>query len=100
MSVYVGMDVHRKRSQVASGRAIGLTVGAAALLALFVAVERRSAAPLVPLGIFRSRLLVGGNLTMAVFAMLGWGTSFTVSGYAQQVLGFSLLRSGLGAPRC
>jgi EmrB/QacA subfamily drug resistance transporter len=79
-----------------SGQAIGLTAGAAMLLAVFITVEQRSAAPLVPLRIFRSRLLVGGNLSMAVFAMLGWGTSFTVSGYAQQVLGFSPLRFGLG----
>jgi EmrB/QacA subfamily drug resistance transporter len=88
--------VHAPEAGWTSWQAIGLIVGAAVLLAVFIAVEQRSAAPLVPLRIFRSRLLVGGNLTMAVFAMLGWGTSFTVSGYAQQVLGFSPLRFGLG----
>ena len=93
----IGAIVQAPQAGWTSGQAIGLTGGAAVLLALFIAVERRSAAPLVPLRIFRSRLLVGGNLTMAVFAMLGWGTSFTVSGYAQQVLGLSPLWFGLGA---
>jgi EmrB/QacA subfamily drug resistance transporter len=92
----IGAIVQAPQAGWTSGPAIGLTAGAAALLAMFIAVEQRSTAPLVPLGIFRSRLLVGGNLTMVLFAMLGWGTSFTVSGYAQDVLGFTPLRFGLG----
>ena len=35
---------------------------AAGLFVVFAATERRSAAPLVPLGLFRSRLVTGGNL--------------------------------------
>jgi hypothetical protein len=50
----------------------------------------------MPLRVLRSRLLVGGNLTMALFAMAAWGMSFTVSEYAQDVLGFSPLRFGVG----
>jgi MFS family permease len=40
---------------------IGLLVLSVALATVFVRVESRSAAPLVPLRIFRSRSLVGGN---------------------------------------
>ncbi len=66
------------------------------LLALFTLVEGRfSRAPLVPLSIFRLRLLRGANavvflLYAAVFAM--W---YFVSLYLQQVLHFDALSAGL-----
>ncbi|RFS86781.1 MFS transporter [Actinomadura spongiicola] len=63
--------------------------------ALFVWIETRSAAPLVPLRIFRSRRLNGGNLAMLVTAVAAFGTSFTVSQYAQGVLDYSPLEFGL-----
>lgn len=44
---------------------------------------------------FRSRLFVGGCLTIALITMIAWGTGFTVSEYAQSVLGYSPLRFGL-----
>ena len=78
-----------------SARTLGLLAAGAALLAAFVAVERRAAAPLVPLRIFRSRPVSGANVVVfclgaAVFAM--W---YFVSLYLQQVLGFSPLGAGL-----
>src|SRR4051794_20551545 len=42
-------------------RTLGLLALAAVLTAAFLAIESRSAAPLAPLGVFRSRSLVGGN---------------------------------------
>jgi EmrB/QacA subfamily drug resistance transporter len=75
---------------------IGLLVASALLLALFVLVETRSAAPLVPLRIFSSRTLVGGNLVLAALGMVAFGMSLIVSMYAQQVLGYSALEFGLG----
>jgi EmrB/QacA subfamily drug resistance transporter len=75
---------------------IGLLAGAAVLLAMFVRVERRSSAPLVPLRIFRSRNLVGGNLLMLVLGVLAFGMSFGVCLYGQQVLGFSAVEFGFG----
>jgi EmrB/QacA subfamily drug resistance transporter len=75
---------------------IGLLVASAALVALFVRVETRAPSPLVPLRIFRSRALVGGNLVLATLGMVAWGMSVTVSLYAQQVLGYSALEFGLG----
>ena len=70
---------------------------AVAVGALFVAVESRSSAPLVPLGIFRSRSLVGGNVAMLLFGMLAWGVSLLVAQYAQLVLGFSPLQFGVAS---
>lgn len=69
----------------------------ALLIAVFVLVESRSRAPLAPLGIFRSRALAGGNLVLLLLGMAAWGMSFTVSEYAQQVLGYSALMFGLSS---
>lgn len=78
-----------------SPRTLGLFLAAAALGGLFVAIENRSAAPLVPFGALRSRVLLGGNLLiftagMAVDAML-----ITLTSYVQGVVGWSALQFGL-----
>jgi len=68
----------------------------AALLATFLFIEGRLAqAPLVPLRIFRSRVLSGANIVVlcmggAVFAM--W---YFMSLYLQNVLGYSPLQAGI-----
>jgi EmrB/QacA subfamily drug resistance transporter len=65
-----------------------------ALLAAFIAIERRSAAPMVPLTLFRSKRFTGANLTtFTVYAALGAGFFF-VSLQLQTVLGYSALESG------
>ncbi|WP_067451347.1 MFS transporter [Actinomadura macra] len=69
--------------------------GAVLAGALFVWIESRSAAPLVPLRVFRSRPVVGGNLVMLLTAMAAFGTSFTVSRYAQGLLRYTPLEFGL-----
>jgi EmrB/QacA subfamily drug resistance transporter len=74
---------------------IALLACTAALLAAFVLIESRQPAPLVPLRIFRSRSIVGANAVMLVFGMLPYGLSFTLTLYAQQVLGYSALKFGL-----
>ncbi|MFB7663620.1 MFS transporter [Kitasatospora sp. NPDC056138] len=65
------------------------------LLAAFVAIESKVAAPLVPLAILRRRTLATANLVVfslgaAMFAM--W---FLLSLYMQQILGYSALEAGL-----
>ncbi|KAB2350395.1 MFS transporter [Actinomadura rudentiformis] len=79
----------------ASATTIGLLVAAFAVLALFVFVEARSTAPLVPLRIFRNRTLVGGNLLMLVVGLAVDGMLFPLTLYAQQVLRYSALQFGL-----
>jgi EmrB/QacA subfamily drug resistance transporter len=70
----------------------------AALLVLFVLVERRSASPMVPLSLFRSRTFVGANLlTLFLYAALGAVLFFfpldlvQVQGYTTTQAGASLL---------
>jgi EmrB/QacA subfamily drug resistance transporter len=70
-------------------------IGAAVLLAAFLAIEQRSAEPLVRLSIFRVRSLLTANVSMflafsGMFAMFFFNTL-----YIQQVLGFGPLKAGV-----
>jgi len=77
------------------GSTLGLIAGSIALIGLFVLVERRSAAPLVPLRIFRSPALVAGNLVTLAFGMSAYGLNFVLTQYAQLVLGYSAVQFGV-----
>jgi EmrB/QacA subfamily drug resistance transporter len=73
-----------------------LVAGAGVLLAAFALIESRHRAPLVPLRLFRSRTLVGANLVMLLFGTVAVGMPFILTLYAQQVLGYSAVKFGLG----
>ena len=69
---------------------------ALALLALFVWVEGRVAAPLMPLAVFRRRSTGGANI-VSLLANTALGPTFVVVALAmQEVLAFSATRTGLG----
>lgn len=68
---------------------------ASVFLALFLVVERRSAAPLVPLAIFRHRNVVVANAIVALIGAVMTATLVFLSLYQQHVLGQSPLRTGL-----
>ena len=70
--------------------------GSALLVAAFGLIESRHRAPLVPLRLLRLRTLVGGNLVMLLFGTIGYGVPFILTLYAQQVLGYSAVKFGLG----
>ncbi len=70
-------------------------LGGLAALAAFVAVERRSRHPMLPLDVFRSRQFTAANLvTFVVYGALG-GALFLVPIQLQRVLGYSPLASGV-----
>ena len=79
----------------ASARTILSLAGVGALLAAFTAVERRTAAPLVRLGILRSGALIRANLgAMSLFG--AWvGFQFITTLYLQELRGWSALETGL-----
>ena len=78
-----------------SARTLGGFAIAAAIMATFVAIERRTAAPLVRLGILRSGPLVRANLG-AMSLIGGWfGFQFIATLYMQQLRGWSALETGL-----
>lgn len=74
---------------------IGLLTAAAALIGTFVAIERRSPWPLLPLRIFRARTLVGANLAMTIIGAVTFAEFFVLTLYLQDVLHYSAVESGV-----
>ncbi len=77
-----------------SAQTLATLGGGAALLALFVLLEARSAAPLVKLSIFRIRSIATANAVMMLVASALFGMFFFVSLYAQEILQYSPLTAG------
>jgi EmrB/QacA subfamily drug resistance transporter len=73
-------------------------VASVVLLALFVVVEGWVRHPLVPLGIFRSRVLLGANLVALALTAATTPPMLLCTLYVQQVLGFPPARAGLVFP--
>lgn len=71
-----------------------LTAGAA-LLVLFVLIERRTAAPLIRLGMLRSGPLVRANATALLFAAAFFGFQFLVVLYLQELRDWTTLETSL-----
>jgi EmrB/QacA subfamily drug resistance transporter len=73
---------------------VGLLAGGAALIAVFVAIEARSPAPLLPLRIFRLRTLSAANATMLAIGATAFGQFFLITLYLQEVLHYSAIETG------
>jgi EmrB/QacA subfamily drug resistance transporter len=78
-----------------SASTIALLAAAAVLAAAFVAIERRTASPLVPFEVFRGTTLSTGTLITAIVASVGFSQFFLLTLYMQQVLHYSAARTGL-----
>jgi EmrB/QacA subfamily drug resistance transporter len=78
-----------------SPRTVGLLAVSAALLAAFVAIERRSPAPLVRLSIFKIRTLAVADVVMLQLASGMFSMFFFASLYVQEILGYGPLKAGL-----
>ncbi|MHC3472755.1 MFS transporter [Streptomyces sp. 7R007] len=87
--------VEAPRAGWLSARTLALLMAAAALAALFIRVEARSAHPLVPPALLRSRSVGGANLVVFLLGACAFGMSYTLSQYGQGVLGYSPLTFGL-----
>lgn len=78
-----------------SARVIATLAAAVVLLAAFVVIETRTAAPLVPLGIFRHRPLSIANVLFAALGVTLTAVVYFLTLYEEQVLGYSAIRTGL-----
>jgi MFS family permease len=78
-----------------SGRTLGLLVAALVLLAAFLLIESRAAAPLVRLGLFKLRNFATANALGILMAGGLFATFFFSALYLQLVLGYSPLKVGL-----
>jgi EmrB/QacA subfamily drug resistance transporter len=74
---------------------VGLLAGAAALLALFVVVERRQERPMFDLTLFRKPTFAGVSLVAFALSASIFSMFLYLTLYLQNVLGFSPLEAGL-----
>jgi MFS family permease len=78
-----------------STQTVGLLATSIALIGAFIAIERRSAAPMVPFSIFRLRTLTGANVVGVLTGASLFSMFFFISLYMQNVLGYSAIKAGL-----
>jgi predicted MFS family arabinose efflux permease len=81
--------------EVAVGTTLSTLAGAAVLLAAFVRIERRSAAPLVRLGILRSAPLLRANAGAMLLVGSFMAFQFVAVLYLQELRGWSEVETGL-----
>jgi EmrB/QacA subfamily drug resistance transporter len=78
-----------------SSMVVGSMVASAVAFALFIAIEQRVRRPMVPLGLFRSRMFTGANITALIVAFLISGLAFTGTMYFQNVHDYTPIESGM-----
>ncbi|MCW2686243.1 MAG: transporter [Mycobacterium sp.] len=91
--VYGG--VRLEHPAVGAATIIGVFGAGLALLAVFVVIERRSASPLVRLGILRSGALVRANVAALLFVGSFFAFLLLVTLYLQEVRGWTPLQTAL-----
>jgi EmrB/QacA subfamily drug resistance transporter len=79
----------------ASAHTLGTGAVALALLAGFVLRQATARRPLLPLRVFRSRNVSGGNLAQALMVAAAIGFQFLISLYLQRVLGYGPIEAGV-----
>jgi EmrB/QacA subfamily drug resistance transporter len=78
-----------------SGPIVAELAGAVAALAAFVAVEARTKAPMLPLGLFRNRSFTGAQLGAFAISASFFAVFLYTTLYLQQILGLSAIEAGL-----
>ncbi len=79
----------------ASARTLGLLGASVVLLAVFLAIEARVKAPLMPLGLFRLRNVAVSNIVGVLWAAGMFAWFFLSALYLQLVLGYDPMEVGL-----
>ena len=78
-----------------STQTLALLVAALVLMAVFLTIEARVAAPLMPLGLFRLRSVAVSNVVAVLWAAAMFAWFFISALYMQLVLGYSAMQVGL-----
>ena len=78
-----------------SASTIGLLSASVLLIAAFFVIEMRSAAPLLPLRIFRLRTLSASNVSGLLMGSAVFSQFFLLTLYMQEVLHYSAIRTGV-----
>jgi EmrB/QacA subfamily drug resistance transporter len=74
---------------------LGALAGGLALLVLFVVQERRAAAPMLDLQVFRNPRFTGASVAVATTYFCLFGTIFLVTQFLQLLLGYGTLAAGV-----
>jgi EmrB/QacA subfamily drug resistance transporter len=96
MTALVYGFVHAASDGWSNGLTIASFVAGAALLVLFVYVERRAAEPITPLTLFADRTRSGAYGARLLMMAGMMGMFFFLTQFMQDVLGYGALQSGLG----
>ncbi|MFJ9593903.1 MFS transporter [Streptomyces virginiae] len=75
--------------------ALGWPAAGVVLLIVFYAIESRSAAPLVPVGVLKKKTVAWGNIAGLIAFLTETSLVFLMTLYLQEVLDFSPLTAGL-----
>jgi EmrB/QacA subfamily drug resistance transporter len=86
---------HAQSSGWGSSLTIACLGGSVLLLAVFVAIERRSASPLLPLRVLADRNRSGSYLAVLVTGIGLFGVFLLLTYYLQRQLGYSPVKTGL-----
>jgi EmrB/QacA subfamily drug resistance transporter len=78
-----------------TARTLGLLTVAAALMVVFLFLESRVSAPLVPLSLFRKRNVSGANVVGVLMAAGMFAYFFLSALYLQEILGYTPMEVGL-----
>jgi EmrB/QacA subfamily drug resistance transporter len=78
-----------------SVQTISMLAASIVLLGAFIAIEKRSKEPLIPLGIFKTTNLISSNIVMALLGASWVSMWFFLNLYLQQILHYGPLESGL-----
>ncbi|MFD9392516.1 MFS transporter [Streptomyces sp. NPDC060000] len=89
-----GISQTEAEGWTASATLVPLAAGLA-LIGLFLGVEARTAAPLMPLGLFRLRAVSSANAAMFINGSALFSMWFFMTLYAQNALGYTPLEAGL-----
>jgi EmrB/QacA subfamily drug resistance transporter len=74
---------------------ISMLTASIVLLGAFIAIEKRSKEPLIPLGIFKTTNRLSSNIVMALLGASWVSMWFFLNLYLQQILHYGALESGL-----
>ncbi|MCW2621616.1 MAG: multidrug resistance transporter, superfamily protein [Frankiales bacterium] len=96
-SVFAGVwgIVHGNDDGWGSVSVTGTLLGSVLLFGAFLARERRTPHPVLPLRLFRSRSFSVANVTSLAFSIGMFGAVFLLSQYLQIVMGYTPLEAGL-----
>ena len=86
---------HAQSSGWSSSLTIACLAASALLLAVFVAIERRSPHPLLPLAVLADRNRSGSYIAVLVTGLGLFGVILLLTYYLQRLLGYSPVRAGL-----